>query len=143
MNITQLIYLSRSVRPMTQDDLNSISDSAARNNGSMGLTGALLYVGGNFMQLLEGEDKEVMSLISVIQKDPRHQEFRIVKKTTQEKRLFPNWSMNVINVEKWSKEQRSEFVSIILDSETPGRLQLDRIIACFRSFETKSELNPA
>jgi len=133
MNLIQLVYLSRSTRPINEQDLNSIRESAARNNPRRGLTGALLYVGGNFMQLLEGDANDVAAAFAKIQQDLRHKECRVLFQAHMSQRLFPIWSMNVVRVRDWSMEERKQFLDIILDSESPGRLHMDRVFELFRS----------
>jgi hypothetical protein len=139
MSLKQLVYLSRAVRPMTPRDLDSLRVTAARNNPQRRVTGALLYVGGNFLQLLEGDAIEVDSLFAKIQKDSRHTDCRVLALAPAERRLFPDWSMNVIDVQGWSLDERKLFIELILDAETPGRLPVDRVFAFFKSLNVAAE----
>lgn len=139
MKPTQLIYLSRATRPMTPGDLDSIRAVSTKFNSLHGLTGALFYVGGNFMQILEGGATAVTSLYNRIRTDPRHRDCNIVWLGPLERRLFPDWSMTVVNVDSWSPELRRNFVEIIMDAEQPRGLQIGRLHA----FLTSLELQPA
>ena len=55
MRIRQLIYVSDLVGDTAQ--LGAILKSAMRHNQADGITGMLLYSGGNFLQVLEGLTK--------------------------------------------------------------------------------------
>ena len=59
----------------------------------LGITGMLLYKDGNFLQVLEGEEQLVMTLVSMIKESPGHKGFQMLMTDTSEHRLFPDWSM--------------------------------------------------
>ena len=138
MSIHQLIYLSRSVRPMTQADLDSISRASAIHNPRDELTGILLYVGGNFMQVLEGPPKNVSLRYAAIEKDLRHRDCRILNFSPTSHRLFPEWSMRVVSLDQWAPATKSEFVEIIRDAETPQSASLSRIYNFLEPFRTSA-----
>ena len=48
---------------------------------------------GHFGQILEGPRAEVTKMWEKIQRDPRHQQVRLLKLEEIEKRSFPAWSM--------------------------------------------------
>ena len=52
----------------------------------------LLFKEDNFMQILEGEEVEVMKLYETISKDPRHQRVSLVDKGEIDRRQFGDWS---------------------------------------------------
>jgi hypothetical protein len=58
----------------------------------------LLYKNGEFMQALEGPDKEVTALAERIAKDPRHRDVRVILKTAARQREFPDWTMGFRNL---------------------------------------------
>ncbi|MBX3394225.1 MAG: BLUF domain-containing protein [Phycisphaerae bacterium] len=124
---------------MNAGDLESIRTKSDQFNSQHGLTGALFYLGGNFMQILEGGATAVTSLYARIQTDPRHCECKVVCLGPLDRRMFPEWSMKVVDVDAWSRELRKEFVSIIMDAEQPSGLQIDRLHA----FLTSVTLQPA
>lgn len=91
--LTQLIYSSRTTQPLTNNDLNEIVASSQRNNAEFGLTGALCYDNGIFLQCVEGERLAIQVLFQYLHVDTRHHEIEIanVGKITQ--RRFPTWAM--------------------------------------------------
>lgn len=58
---------------MTSADIDVILSQARRRNAETGITGALFYLDGNFLQLLEGEDPALTETYSRIENDTRHQ----------------------------------------------------------------------
>ncbi len=63
------------------------------NNQSASITGALVFDSRNFVQVLEGSIEQIRSLFTVIRKDARHSEVRVLAMEVAAKRIFPIWSM--------------------------------------------------
>lgn len=81
MNLIHLIYASSATRQLQEEDLVAILSKAHTNNARLGVTGMLLYRGGNFLQVLEGEEQVVEELFKVITQDPRHHDVtRVLKR---------------------------------------------------------------
>jgi hypothetical protein len=92
MAIHQLIYLSDQVGS-DPSQLAAILESAVRHNREDGLTGMLLYSGGNFLQVLEGPVDAVKTTYRRILKDPRHTNCFILLEQDIPERQFSQWSM--------------------------------------------------
>jgi FAD-dependent sensor of blue light len=88
-----LVYASSALLPFTKPELQALLEQARAKNAKLGLTGMLLYKDGNFMQVLEGDQKAVTDLAAIIERDPRHKGVLILLRGTSEERLFPDWSM--------------------------------------------------
>jgi uncharacterized protein YaaQ len=88
-----LVYFSSATKEFTKPELQKLLDEARKKNTKLGVTGMLLYKDGNFMQVLEGEEKVVTKLISTIEADSRHKGVIVPVRGTSEQRLFPDWSM--------------------------------------------------
>ena len=97
--LNQLIYSSRTTRSLTSADLNAIISTAHRNNLPLGLTGALCYARGTFIQCLEGEPAIIDELYQCLHKDGRHSELKTLDRREISKRRFPNWSMGFFSYE--------------------------------------------
>ncbi|QDU47929.1 BLUF domain-containing protein [Gimesia panareensis] len=99
MKLCHLIYVSKSVLPMSKEDLKEILRVACRNNAAQNITGVLVYDRGHFFQVLEGDYNHVEAVFARIQKDKRHSRInRIISFTVQE-RLFPTWKMGLYNLD--------------------------------------------
>jgi hypothetical protein len=91
---TQLIYVSDLRDKNTgEGELVSIVESAVRHNTEDNITGMLLYSGGNFLQVLEGNKELVHKTYDRIHLDPRHKNIILLTEEEVEERHFMNWSM--------------------------------------------------
>lgn len=92
MTFTQLIYVSDLVNK-NEAELGPILESAVRHNREDGITGMLLYSGGNFLQVLEGAQEQVHSTYKRICQDPRHRNTTVLTEEEVPERHFADWSM--------------------------------------------------
>jgi len=93
MTLLSIAYVSTATQEMTDDDIAEILTTARRNNGRIGLTGALLFHGGRFIQILEGPPEEVSARFEIISADPRHRVVQKVRELVILERQFPEWTM--------------------------------------------------
>lgn len=102
--IYQVAYISKNTVDKNQSDVkNEIKDIlnvARKNNKELGITGALLYSGGYFCQVLEGEKDKVEKLIKTIQSDNRHKEINILSGEFVTNRTFAEWDMAFAGIEE-------------------------------------------
>lgn len=89
----QLIYASQSVHYFAKPEINTLVNHANERNRALGITGILIYLDGEFIQLLEGEKDKVHFLMAMIEKDSRHHSINILKQHEIEKRQFKQWNM--------------------------------------------------
>lgn len=114
--LLRLTYASRAADWLSRDDLRSIAQSAQRRNRDAGLTGLLLYVAGDFLQVIEGAPTMVEKLYETIEADPRN---RWVTRLATERilrRAFADWHMGCFEV---GLEQIEGDAFFILDSGSP------------------------
>jgi hypothetical protein len=88
-----LIYLSTAVKSITQSDLTSILEKSRVYNLEEQITGLLLYAEGTFIQVLEGDKKNVLNIFSKIIEDKRHKNIIQLISDDIDERVFPNWLM--------------------------------------------------
>lgn len=91
--IHHLIYVSTAVRPLSEGALDEMLAQARRKNLLRGLTGLLVYGGGNFMQLLEGPREAVEDVYRRIARDPRHYDVTCIVALDTSERWCADWSM--------------------------------------------------
>lgn len=129
-----LIYTSSAIRLLSDRELGAIHSRAMAGNARRGVTGFLLYRGGNFMQLLEGEEKAVRALFERIKADPRHKDVYVLKEGTRPDRIFQKFAMGFVHMDKMpGMATYREFMSESLDSlrfRQDGRLAL-RLLESF------------
>ncbi len=100
MSLISLTYVSSEARPMTDDDLMAILNTARNFNPTKDITGLLLYRKGYFIQALEGEEADVTALFEKIKQDPRHTKVLCVSQEPIDRRSFQQWSMGFQNLDK-------------------------------------------
>jgi Sensors of blue-light using FAD len=88
-----LVYASSAARLFTKDELADLLAVSRTNNARAGITGMLVYKGGNFLQVLEGEEEPVEALHRKILLDPRHKGIITLICGPLAERAFPEWSM--------------------------------------------------
>lgn len=98
-----LAYISRNLLKGSADDvaaeIRRILDAANRNNPRLGVTGALLYSGGYFCQVIEGPQAVLEDLFETIQMDPRHGDVTVLHFEPIDARGFSDWAMALAGVE--------------------------------------------
>lgn len=88
-----IVYISRAVRPLTDQDLQLLLDQSRRDNARHGITGILFYSHGHIAQLFEGEPEQADPLFERIARDGRHSNVTKLIDRPITARSFPGWSM--------------------------------------------------
>ena len=125
--LIMLMYGSTATHPMSEKELLEILEVSRRNNGKDNVTGMLLYGGGNFLQVLEGEEADVMALYQKIGRDLRHHHVSMISNRTVRERHFGDWQMGFVNLDEINPAEipgYSEFLKTPLDAreffDNPG-----------------------
>lgn len=96
-----LIYTSRATTLLNASELEALAADAGALNAELGITGVLLFGGGRFFQLLEGEADAVKDLYyNKIAHDPRHTDCQVLIRTPCVTRLFPDWTMGRLYIQQ-------------------------------------------
>lgn len=93
----RIIYSSVSSTPMQLDELEDLLEQAQSNNSSHGIKGALVYVDGFFLQVLEGEKDSVQKLMQTISKDFRHETVTVLQADEIATAAFSDWDMAYVS----------------------------------------------
>ena len=92
-NLDSIVYVSSAVRLLSFDEIAHLLKRARERNKEYGITGVLLYDGGNFMQYIEGPKNNLDVIYKIIQEDEQHTGIILVIREAIEKRQFGDWSM--------------------------------------------------
>jgi hypothetical protein len=96
-DIYRISYISKNTitgdTQQVNQQIESILNSAQKNNPALNITGALLYSGGYFCQVIEGEEDPLEELFETIQMDPRHEDVVVLNYEQIDSRLFGDWAM--------------------------------------------------
>jgi hypothetical protein len=110
--VYQIFYVSSSkLNSDIESDLSEIVSKARFSNQKNSVTGVLLFRGGIFLQLIEGEKKDVENLYRKIEKDPRHSNLIILFQQESQDRVFPNWDMGLKLVTDLDMKMVNEILS--------------------------------
>ena len=88
-----VIYVSVADPLIGEQDIAALLVQARRNNQRDALTGALIFNGHNFLQLLEGPGDKVDACLAVIRNDPRHSGMVEIRRREIAERAFAEWTM--------------------------------------------------
>lgn len=118
--LIQVIYSSKAVAPMSVDGLQQILADARVGNEARDVTGALIYVDGVFLQVLEGERDTVRGLMRNIAADTRHTDLKVFHEAEVDHRMFATWRMAYLDA---SPDQLSAWAG------HPGATTIDVVVA--------------
>lgn len=132
MSLHTLVFMSRAVRPFSEEELVQLSRSACTNNRIRGITALLMYCDGDFIEALEGPSDDVFRVFGRIACDPRHQHIEVLLSGTIDQRNFEYPSMGVLDASKECAICREEFRSIAAqahsDRSQAGQAALDMLL---------------
>lgn len=89
-----LIYVSSAEPSFDPAQIEPMLVQARAKNQRLGITGLLVYRGGNFMQYIEGEQSSVQQLFAAISADGRHRDCVVLAEGPLRERQFGHWDMN-------------------------------------------------
>lgn len=96
------LYVSQSQIPANRDTfrqtVSRIMVQSQFNNRSENITGVLAYDRGRFFQFIEGPEQAIDALVGRLLGDERHANMTIRLDEPVEERLFPKWSMALLNM---------------------------------------------
>jgi transcriptional regulator with XRE-family HTH domain len=94
-DLHRLVYISEADTPAGEIDslLETVRQQSARRNPRLGVTGALWFQDGCFLQALEGPRSSLEALYGIIALDARHRRPLLLEHATVEQRTFPQWML--------------------------------------------------
>jgi hypothetical protein len=91
--LSHLIYISSRRPNCTEPEIEKILTSCKHNNAALDITGVLLYSDSQFVQYLEGDYKQIITLYDKIKLDSRHKNAVLISSSQIRERAFPSWQM--------------------------------------------------
>lgn len=127
--IHQIVYSSEATKPMMPGDLENLLAHSRVANAGRDITGALVYVDGVFLQILEGAQDAVAGLMTRIEHDPRHSSVKVFFTGQTPERTFGSWSMAYVDatpeqIAAWAGLRGAATVETIIQDigRSPNRL---------------------
>ena len=98
--LVRLMYASRAVPTVDQEELLAILRASKGHNHQLGVTGVLCFSEGIFLQVLEGGRSAVNQLYNRIVTDPRHTQVELLSYEEIGERRFAGWSMGQVDMSR-------------------------------------------
>jgi hypothetical protein len=98
MSLIHVIYASSAAPGFREHQIPDLLNEARSSNEERGITGMLLYIGGSFFQLLEGEEAVVDAVYDNICRDTRHKRVTQIIREPILERDFTGWTMGYSTV---------------------------------------------
>ncbi|MBS0967243.1 diguanylate phosphodiesterase [Acetobacter okinawensis] len=103
--LTVLVYRSKKLVDFSELDFHDLNNSAQKKNIKNGITGVLLYDGNYFLQILEGDEEQILKLYHLICMDSRHHNFVKIIETQIPLRYFTNLGMTFFDIREKSRDE--------------------------------------
>jgi len=131
-----LIYISSATRVMSEEDLLELLVQSRACNKTKNVTGMLLYRNGAFLQVLEGEARDVDEIYRSILSDERNTGHYLIEREEISERQFPDWSMGFENLSNYCAEELDSFSDIFLKKKMPDDIAnyKDMVVALLLKF---------
>jgi hypothetical protein len=118
VQLKSITYTSLAALDLGTEDLAAIHQTARHFNALDGITGLLVFDGKRFLQIVEGSDEAVDSLIARLRSDPRHSAIEVRDERHVDRRSFPDWSMELVEVSAGYLSARPEIDTILPEPVT-------------------------
>jgi EAL domain-containing protein (putative c-di-GMP-specific phosphodiesterase class I) len=142
--LIQVVYCSAATNELTPDKVESLLRSSQRRNRELGITGMLLCAGRSFLQVLEGEKKNIDKLVTSIEKDDRHQNITVIIREPIAKRAFGNWTMGYADLKKVDVESVVGANDFFLQDKPLQKIEQGRarkLLALFKEGRWRAEIS--
>lgn len=93
------LYVSSAAPGLSLAEIDALLIEARRRNEQDGITGVLLFGGGNFMQYFEGPRAAAEALLARLLRDKRHFDMHLIMNDPVEARRFSSWAMGFLTGE--------------------------------------------
>lgn len=117
-----IVYVSSAWRVFDNMALSDILAASRDRNREAGITGLLLYSGGNIIQCLEGPAESVRETFARISRDGRHHDIWVLLDEQVNERSFAQWEMACLEVDANAVD--SAVTSLARLSSGDARVQL-------------------
>lgn len=128
------IYSSRAAPGFDEAELPLLLEKARRSNAALDVTGMLLYVEGNFFQVLEGEPGRVDALYERIRHDHRHAQVTRIIHEPIAARDFSDWTMGYASLSIQEAADRAGINDFFTNATCIAALNAGRVKKLLEAF---------
>jgi len=138
--LIRLVYVSKAVGPQTPESTHAILRRAQAWNAANAVTGVLCEGQGVFLQVLEGESRNVTALYARIHADPRHRDLSLIHCQSIVARRYEGWSMAHVSLSDVDPRTKIDWPE--LDPYSPAgqevMARIDALVAQGRALDAPS-----
>lgn len=116
MDLDQCLYISRFTGKLGVTGLRDLLQQARDNNRRDDITGALLFDGDRFVQLIQGPKARVGPLTDQLRRDGRHAAFQLLLDGPASARLLGRWTSGYVDMEEVDR-------FVLAAAEAPGNAE--------------------
>lgn len=92
-DLRRVLYVSQAAQRLGVQDVLHLATRSAASNARVNITGLLIFAGGCFLQVVEGEGRAVSYLMERLRHDKRHRDVAIVVDESIRQRSYGEWHM--------------------------------------------------
>lgn len=107
MELSHCLYLSRLSGNLGDTGLRDLLKQARENNGARAITGALLFDGERFIQLVEGPTAAIDVLARCLRDDSRHHGFTVLGEGPVAARRHRRWTAGYVEIDRVDEFERA------------------------------------
>lgn len=133
-DLYHLVYISSAIKDLKHSQLQDLVNTSCEKNKKHNITGLLIYVENNFLQVLEGSRKDVLELFENIQNDARHTSIIKLVSEAIDKRIFGDWSMALRIIGAKELQARCNNLSLLEITDINEELAREKAYILIRSF---------
>ena len=125
-------YVSTAKRSLSETEIRQILNDSENNNNKQNITGLLLYSEGNFFQIIEGDQKQIVQLYETIKDDSRH--FNVIKLFGKEinKESFDGYKSDFISEDaRYSSARLQDYEHYLEVLDKPTKNAVAKILKAF------------
>jgi hypothetical protein len=123
--------------------IDALVEVSRERNRALDITGCLIFAGGRFAQVLEGDRGAVTSLMDKIAHDPRHSDVTILEQGDIRVRRFAGWELDYAGPSSFVQRTISRPVTEAMRGSRRGIASLLEIMTTFRAEQTAAPYHPA
>lgn len=133
-NLHMIAYTSQATTEQVQfeQDVADIVCTAKTMNPQFGITGALFFHDGVFMQVIEGKQEHLNQLVTNIRADNRHKNVEVLVDESVDKRGFSDWNMDYFNLSDTNVVDAKKLQAVARDYKENLMLRADVFVKFYK-----------
>lgn len=127
-----ICYVSTASKDISMQEINNLLEQSKKENSGRNIKGLLLYSEGNFLQILEGEKKQVLQLYGKITEDPRHHTIIQILGREIKQGSFDDYKADVISEkDRYRQGLPEEYMEAFKGMDRDAQQVIERILEVY------------